>query len=144
MERDDEHRSYKREKHTVIMERFRNIVNTVFAKFLPAFVRRARTENTAANVLWRSVLCAALFVALLIGTFAYITYVQVTAEPMLAPLTKNQRPAISTEELHEVITLYQKKETNYGTLLHASPLTPELGMGSGTTATEVGVPSSEM
>jgi len=99
--------------------------------YLTLFFRRARTEKMNNNILWRIVCGFFISIAAVIGIVAYLMYNQVAMDPLLPPSPTIEQPAVSMEELNEVINLYQKKEANQQFLRQNPPQAPLLQLGSG-------------
>lgn len=99
---------------------------------LNSALRRLVTWDMDGNFLWRIVLGFAFSVAITVATFAWLSYGEVTAERPVPTSSKRIPPALSIDELREVIDFYQKKEEDFRLLRSSPPRAPSLsGKGGG-------------
>ena len=92
-----------------------------------------------ADLLWRSALWFSLLCLVAISAVGYFTYQWAIGVDTARLPTKTDRSAFSLAELEAVIAVYQKKQTNFEQLLHASPKTPSYQKDAG-----VPVPASAL
>lgn len=98
---------------------------------LAAFFRSATSKVPVSVWWWRVILGTSIFMAIIIAFSAFLMYGWATSAPIVSSTFQNESEPVSTDEIQNVIALYQKKESTYETLRHSSPAVPSLGLGKG-------------
>lgn len=99
---------------------------------LRVFIRRMKTGNMNPDLAWRIILMVSLTVSLVIGVGAYfaLNWAQsIDQEPLVS---KKDRDALSPEDLHSIVQIYEVKENTYKNLHQSRPIAPNPKMGSKT------------
>ena len=133
MERIDINRYYQSEVRTIVIIMEKPKINFSTTRILASFqLTLARAAKP--NFIWRVVIGSFLCLAVLIGVFAYVTYMWAKNGEPPPVSTKDQRDGFSAPELKSVIDLYHHKEETYRELLHTRPTAPVYWKIKGTVA----------
>ena len=112
---------------------FSSIFSTIQAP-----LRILAAGGPGANFLWRLVLCVTLILSIVIGGVAYFSFGWATTIQEVPPSKRSDKDTFSSEDLREVVGLYQKKEADQRILLRSRPAAPEMRRGFGaSTPTQV-------
>lgn len=97
---------------------------------LRGFVLRMKSEGMNPNFAWRIILALSGVVAGMISLSAYIALGWAQDVSQTPVISQNNHSALSPEDLHDVVQLYEVKESTYKELHQNRPAAPVLTVGS--------------
>ena len=116
-------------------------INFSFQKFVSHFKLRADMTESS-NILWRAALWFFLLGCIAVIGVGYFTYQWAVSAGEVHALPKPDKSTLSQSELESIITLYQKKQANFSSLLFAAPQPPMYQRGIGSPVPQSAIPES--
>ena len=97
-----------------------------FISFFSNFIRQMKSEDMNPNFAWRVIVVVSIIVAGVISVGAYFMLDWAESVDQAPPTTQKGHDALSPQDLHAIVQIYEAKANTYADLHQHRPIAPNL------------------